>query len=124
DFNRDLRGTGARATVLLTEMLPAWPRNDATERLFAVWEAAGTAAGVAGPVVRQERGGLSDGNLFWHDQPTLDGLGPTGANTHQSKRSADGSEEPEYVRVSSFVPKALLNCTAVLSLLRDPAFRR
>jgi glutamate carboxypeptidase len=123
DFNRDLGDTGAKATVTLTEMLPAWPRNEATERLFTVWETAGAAAGLAGPVVRQERGGLSDGNLFWHDQPTLDGLGPTGANTHQSKRSADGSEEPEFVRVSSFVPKALLNCLALLSLLRDPAFR-
>ena len=36
---------------------------------------------------------------------------------------ADGTEEPEFVRVSSFVPKALLNCTAVLSLLRETAFR-
>ena len=65
DFNRDLHGTGAKATVTLTEMLPAWPRNEATERLFAVWEAAGTSVGFEGPVVRQERGGLSDGNLFF-----------------------------------------------------------
>src|SRR5262249_42096511 len=103
----------------LTEMLPAWPRNEATDRLFAHWETAGTALGFQGLVERQERGGLSDGNLFWHDSPTLDGLGPTGANTHQSKRSEDGSEEPEFVRVSSFVPKALLNCAGLLSLLCD-----
>src|SRR5262249_49183437 len=119
DFNRDLRSAGARATATLTERLPPWSRNEATERLFSLWEAVGAALGLVGPVVRQERGGLSDGNLFWHDHPTLDGLGPTGANTHQSKGSDDGSEEQEFVRVSSFVPKALLNCRAMLSLIRS-----
>ncbi len=119
DFNRDLHSPGARATATLTEQLPPWSRNEVTERLFSVWETAGAALGLAEQVVRQERGGLSDGNLFWHDHPTLDGLGPTGANTHQSKRSDDGTEEQEFVRVSSFVPKALLNCAAMLSLIRS-----
>ena len=48
---------------------------------------------------------------------TLDGLGPAGAHFHCSERSADGSKEQEFVRRSSFVPKALLNCNALLSLL-------
>jgi glutamate carboxypeptidase len=68
------------------------------------------------PVNLQERGGLSDGNLIWDAVPTLDGLGPWGDNDHCSERSADGTKEPEYVEVSSFVPKALLNTIAILKL--------
>jgi glutamate carboxypeptidase len=65
----------------------------------------------------EERGGLSDGNLIWDNVPTLDGLGPWGDNDHCSERSADGSKLPEYVEVSSFVPKAALNTVAILKLL-------
>ena len=65
----------------------------------------------------EERGGLSDGNLLWDVVPTLDGLGPWGDHDHCSERSADGSKLPEYVEVSSFVPKALLNVTAILNLV-------
>ena len=57
----------------------------------------------------EERGGLSDGNLIWDAVPTLDGLGPWGDNDHCSERSPDGSKLPEFVEVSSFVPKAVLN---------------
>jgi glutamate carboxypeptidase len=106
---------GGRATVSVVERLPPWPANEATARLFAVWKAAGRSLGL--DVVEQQRGGLSDGNLFWSHHPTLDGLGPVGAHFHCSQRSADGSKEQEFVRRSSFVPKALLNCTALLSLL-------
>jgi glutamate carboxypeptidase len=69
------------------------------------------------PVSIQERGGLSDGNLIWDAAPTLDGLGPWGDNDHCSQRSADGTKVPEYVEVSSFVPKALLNTVAILKLV-------
>ena len=64
----------------------------------------------------QERGGLSDGNLLWDSVPTLDGLGPWGDHGHCSERSADGTKLPEYVEISSFVPKALLNTVAILKL--------
>ena len=64
----------------------------------------------------EERGGLSDANLIWDEVPTLDGLGPWGDNDHCSERSADGSKVPEFVEVSSFVPKAVLNVTAILKL--------
>jgi glutamate carboxypeptidase len=98
----------------LTETRP-WPRNPATDRLFSFWEAAGREVGL--PVGRQERGGLSDGNLVWDAVPTLDGLGPWGDNSHCSERSADGSKVPEYVEISSFVPKAALNTVAILKLI-------
>jgi glutamate carboxypeptidase len=61
---------------------------------------------------------LSDGNHFWRQLPTLDGLGPAGGNAHCSEQSLDGSKEQEYCLVSSFVPKTLLNIAAVLRLIQ------
>jgi glutamate carboxypeptidase len=98
---------------ILTESRP-WPRNQGTDRLYEFWKQAGDELEI--PVNLQERGGLSDGNLIWDAVPTLDGLGPWGDNDHCSERSADGSKVPEYVEISSFVPKALLNVIAILKL--------
>jgi len=99
---------------ILTESRP-WPRNPATDRLYEFWKEAGDRLQI--PVSYEERGGLSDGNLIWDAVPTLDGLGPSGDNDHCSERSPDGSKLPEYVEISSFVPKALLNTTAILKLI-------
>jgi glutamate carboxypeptidase len=98
---------------ILSETRP-WPRNADTDRLAAVWRQAGEELCL--PVNVEERGGLSDGNLIWDAVPTLDGLGPWGDNDHCSERSADGSKLPEYVDVTSFVPKAALNTVAILKL--------
>jgi len=92
-----------------------WPRNDGTEKLLTVWQEAADSLGYR--VVREERGGLSDGNHFWQRIPSLDGLGPSGGNAHCSERSEDGSKDQEFVLVSSFVPKATLNTMAVLRLI-------
>jgi glutamate carboxypeptidase len=97
----------------LTETRP-WPRNPETDALYQHW--ANASADLNFPVSFQERGGLSDGNHIWDAVPTLDGLGPWGDNDHCSERSPDGSKLPEYVEISSFVPKALLNVTAILKL--------
>ena len=105
---------------ILSESRP-WPRNAATDRLAAVWQAAGAELGL--PVGVEQRGGLSDGNLLWDAVPTLDGLGPRGDNDHCSERSADGSKVPEFVEVSSFVPKAVLNSVAILKLIGSTAER-
>lgn len=91
-----------------------WPRNPATEQLFNIWQQAGKALGME--IGSEERGGLSDGNWIWDVVPTLDGLGPWGENDHCSERSADGSKLPEFVEVTSFVPKAVLNVLGILSL--------
>jgi len=104
------------AVEILSESRP-WPRNAATDQLFALWQQAGRTLGME--TEAEARGGLSDGNLLWHAVPTLDGLGPYGDNDHCSERSADGTKLPEYVEVSSFVPKAALNVTA-LRLLLEP----
>ena len=99
---------------ILDECRP-WPRNEATDRLYKLWQQAGDKLGA--PVGCEERGGLSDGNLIWDAVPTLDGLGPWGDNDHCSERSPDGSKLPEFVEVSSFVPKAVLNTVAILKLV-------
>jgi glutamate carboxypeptidase len=97
----------------LTESRP-WPRNEGSDRLFGFWQASARELGMN--VNWQQRGGLSDGNLIWDAVPTLDGLGPWGDNDHCSERSADGSKLPEFVEVSSFAPKAVLNTMAILDL--------
>jgi glutamate carboxypeptidase len=105
---------------ILHESRP-WPRNTGTDSLYASWLQAANELGLS--LGLQERGGLSDGNLIWDAVPTLDGLGPWGDNDHCSERSADGSKLPEYVEVSSFVPKAMLNTVAILNLLQQTAIK-
>lgn len=94
-----------------------WPRNPQTDRLFQLWRS--TAHLLGYDAVAEERAGLSDGNYFWQELPTIDGLGPAGGNAHCSERSEDGSKDQEYVLTSSFVPKALLNTMAILHLLGE-----
>ena len=92
-----------------------WPRNAATDQLLKIWK--DTADQLGTSVLPEERGGLSDGNSFWDMAPTLDGLGPWGDNDHCSERSADGTKLPEFVEISSFAPKAVLNTLAVCRLV-------
>ncbi len=106
---------------ILSESRP-WPRNPGTDRLLELWKQAGAEQGIA--VEGEERGGLSDGNFLWDAVPTLDGLGPWGDNGHCSERSADGSKLPEFVDVSSFVPKAALNTVAILKLAEQAGVGR
>ena len=96
-----------------------WPPNPGTEALCRTWREAGTQLGLR--VNGAAHGGLSDGNRLWDVVPTLDGLGPWGDNDHDSERSADGSKLPEFVTVSSFVPKAALNAAAIVRLAESSA---
>ncbi len=100
---------------ILQEWRP-WPPNPATQALCELWRQAGAQLGLS--VKGEARGGLSDGTGLWDAVPTLDGLGPWGDNDHCSERSPDGSKLPEFVAVSSFVPKAALNVVAILELIR------
>ena len=105
-----------RVNVEVVYQVDPWPRNPATQALMHVWQE--TAVALNFEVIPEDRGGLSDGNYFWQELPVLDGLGPAGGNAHCSERSADGSKEPEYVLLGSFVPKALLNTLAIINLLQ------
>jgi len=102
--------------VKTLECLP-WPENPQTEELVSHWENAAAECGYQ--IVARSVGGLSDGNLLWNHFPTLDGLGPMGSNLHCSRQSEDGNEEQEYVNVSSFVPKALVNCLAIERIIEN-----
>ena len=103
--------------VEILRKTPPWPRNEQTDRLYELWQQTATELGYQ--TIPEYRGGLSDGNHFWHAIPTTDGLGPSGKNAHCSEQSADGSKEQEYVSVSSFVPKATLNTLAILKLIQE-----
>jgi glutamate carboxypeptidase len=94
---------------------PAWPADERNEKLFLHWSRAAAALGLAAKPV--PRGGLSDANYLFHFGPTLDGLGPCGANAHCSERSPDGSKVPEFVEIDSFVPKAAMNVLALRGML-------
>jgi glutamate carboxypeptidase len=104
-----------KVSVEVCERTEPWPQNDHTQRLYTTWERAAASLGMR--VAHEARGGLSDGNLLWRHFPTLDGLGPSGMNAHCSERNADGSKDQEFVLQPSFVPKTLLNYTAILELL-------
>jgi len=113
-------GYACQVEVEVLDECRPWPRNEATDRLFQLWKQAGEEWGT--PVGSEARGGLSDGNLIWDAVPTLDGLGPWGDNDHCSERSADGSKLPEFVEVSSIVPKAVLNTVAIVKLVQSSKF--
>lgn len=103
-----------RADVRVEHAMPAWPTNDGTEALYAIWAAAAADVGLA--VQPEARGGLSDGNWTWADIPTLDGLGPHGDNLHCSEHDPAAGKTAEYATRSSFVPKAAWNAAALCRL--------
>jgi len=115
DVSSHNNGYHCKVNVEVVERTAPWPTNPKTQELYRIWERAGERLGMR--VAMEERGGLSDANLLWNHYPTLDGLGPAGANAHCSERSIDGSKEQEYAKLSSFVPKALLNLASILELL-------
>ena len=108
-------GYPCRVNVEIIHQLPPWPRNERTDGLFALWQEASEELAVT--AIPEERGGLSDGNYFWGQIPSLDGLGPSGGNAHCSERSEDGSKDQEYCLATSFVPKTMLNLSGILKLI-------
>jgi glutamate carboxypeptidase len=115
DVRSQADGFPCQIEVELTSESRPWPRNPDTDRLLSVW--IDTARELGTSVLAEERGGLSDGNSFWDTVPTFDGLGPWGDNDHCSERSPDGSKLPEFIEISSIVPKAILNTISILKLL-------
>lgn len=104
-----------RAEVTLDRVVPPWPSDASSQHLAQLWHDAGTSLQL--DVGCERRGGLSDANLLWQAAPTLDGLGPHGANAHCARRSSDGTENQEYILPSSLVPLAALHVEALRRLL-------
>lgn len=107
-------GFPCQVEIQLVQEIAPWLPNEGTEWLGSLWREAAACCGKQLDLVL--RGGLSDGNWFWKRFPTMDGLGPHGGNAHVSESSADGKKKPEFVDLSSFVPKALINCLALQKL--------
>ena len=99
--------------------VPPWTDNRRTSELVEAYTEAANTAGFA--VLTEERGGGSDANWLWHRWPTLDGLGPSGANAHCS-RPADAAEQAarletrEYAEWSSFCTKATIGVAMLANL--------
>lgn len=96
---------------------PSWPDDERTRSVAQYWLNAADELGMKAKLVK--RGGLSDANYLCGIGPTLDGLGPSGANAHCSERTADRSKLPEFVETSSFIPKATMNIVALRHLLQS-----
>jgi glutamate carboxypeptidase len=103
--------------IEVTSKMNPWPENEGTEQLFKYWEIAGSELGFK--ISREARGGLSDGNHLWNNLPTIDGLGPMGRNGHCSERSEDGSKDQEFASKSSFIPKTMLNFSAIRQVIAN-----
>jgi glutamate carboxypeptidase len=112
---RSVDGFPCTIEIEISSKMNPWPPNSQTDNLFTFWEQ--TAEKIGYKVNREARGGLSDGNHIWNTIPTIDGLGPMGANGHCSERSEDGSKDQEYANKSSFVPKTVLNFFAIRELI-------
>ncbi len=110
-------GFACRTRVDLVRSVPAWPVNVGSDRLFEVWQRAARLLG--GDARQEKRGGLSDGNFTWDLIPTIDGLGPAGGNPHCSEADPESGKEQEYAVPSSFIPKALLNAMAIITLVEE-----
>jgi len=111
-------GQSAKVRVSVVDEAPPWPTNAASEALLKVWLECGEALELK--VHRQERGGLSDGNVLWEQYPTLDGLGPRGWDAHCSEHQPASGKLQEAVDPASFPPKAALNALALQRLLTVP----
>lgn len=103
--------------VELVRRVPAWPRNESSDRLVSYWNEAARLMGRR--VAIESRGGLSDGNFVWDAVPTIDGLGPAGGNPHCCEHDPGRGKEQEYALRSSFAPKAALNALAIIRLLES-----
>lgn len=108
-------GYPTRMEITCTRCPPCWPVNPGSEALLKTWQAAGADLDIA--VFPAPRGGLSDGNFTWDRVPTLDGLGPAGANAHCPVRSADGQVDQEYLLPATMIPRAAHNARALCRLI-------
>lgn len=96
---------------------PCWPQNENSDKLAQVFVEAGKDLGLH--IDPKPRAGASDGSSFWQIAPTVDGLGPLGANDHCSIHKPQEGKEQEYIIKSSLCERALLNIVAIEKWLNN-----
>jgi len=96
-------------------MLP-WEKNAGSNHVFSHYERAASILGFS--VVKQVRGGLSDGNRLWRDFPTVDGCGAPGAHPHCAMEDPEHNKFQEVINWPKVAPKAALNALTIISLLK------
>ncbi|WP_372366338.1 M20/M25/M40 family metallo-hydrolase [Candidatus Uabimicrobium sp. HlEnr_7] len=96
---------------------PCWPENPSSDKLANIFVKAGQDLGQQ--IHPKPRAGASDGSFFWQIAPTVDGLGPIGANDHCSIHKPEEGKEQEYIIKSSLCERALLNIIAIEKWLQQ-----
>jgi len=99
-----------------------WEPNRGSNKVFGHYEKAATKLGFG--VIKQVRGGLSDGNRLWRDFATVDGCGAPGAHPHCAVEDPDHDKYQEVVHWPRLAPKAALNAVTIISLLKDQNRRK
>lgn len=95
-----------------------WPVNDASSKLAALYE---QCAGTLGLKIRGiHEKAASDAAVFWDLVPTIDGVGPVGANIHSPVDDPENGKFQESVSIPSFKNMARVNL-AVLTHMYDGA---
>lgn len=93
---------------------PCWPQNTNSQKLAEIFVNTGKELGL--DIVSKPRAGASDGSFFWQLAPTVDGLGPIGANDHCSIHNPEEGKEQEFIIRNSLVERALLNVVAIQNI--------
>jgi glutamate carboxypeptidase len=107
---------GQRAQIkvsLLPEFVP-WPETPKNRKLASL--ILDCARKLKQPLGTYTAGASSDGNFFHDIVPTIDGLGPVGANSHCAVHAPARGRMQEHAFRSSFVRRALLSVMAVEAL--------
>ena len=105
----------SKVNIVVTSRTNPWPHNVGTEQLSNYWKEAGRLLNI--DVSMDCKAGLSDGNFLWNLVPTIDGLGPSGDNTHSSQMVFGNTSGQEFLDVNQLVNKILLNTLAIVQFL-------
>lgn len=108
-------GFKSHLTVERQGEFPPWPTTKMNEELSQTIKTVSNTLG-RNLYTQTVRGGTSDGNFLYDLLPTIDLLGPNGANHHCSIQCADKGQEQEYILKSSVVPQLELNIALICSL--------
>ncbi len=91
-----------------------WPPMEADDRTLALWRLIKAQASNLGLKIESiSTGGCSDGNYTSaQGAPTIDGMGPVGANAHR---------QDEYVEVGSIAPQIQLIASVCRAIAQEKA---